>query len=181
MSILAAQAMGSHFAVAPGNANTITGPIETFTYGLYWPEGASWSGLVSDDGIEKHDFAKGDGVASGNIVAFAFEKALPGIQYRGLLVDGDITLSLFGCANLCALQHPGDPCSHLPFPNLDDQVTSAPPSDADPPPGADSPEPASTDDAIADDDLVDDYPVDRAAVANAASSPPPHPTATPFA
>jgi hypothetical protein len=154
---------------------------------LYWPEPALWSGsavfrLISDDGSEKHDFKKGDGVASGKLVAFTFHDALPGLRYRGLLVDGDITLSLFASVDICALQHPADPCRYLPFPNPDDQHTGAQPSDPATRPAAAAPAgQPSSDDLTADDGSAVDYPVDLTAVRNAASSPPSPPTGTPFA
>jgi hypothetical protein len=152
--------MGSDFAVAPGNANTVTGPDGVFTYCLYWADDAPWSDsavfrLVSDDGNDQHDFSKGDGTPTGDCVAFTFPDALPGKKYRGLLVDGDITLSLFAKVDICALQHPADPCVYLPFPSPRDQQTGAeddeqaPDSDA----SGDSP---SGDDASADSDDAPD-------------------------
>jgi hypothetical protein len=89
--------------------------------------------------------------------------------------------ALFGSADLCALQHPVDPCSYLPFPNPDDQQTATPASDEAPPDAAAAPaDDPSSDDLTADDDGVEDYPVNRLAVENAAGSPPSCPTATPF-
>jgi hypothetical protein len=180
--------MGSDFAVAPGHENTVTGPNGVFAYGVYWPDDAPWSDdaifrVVSDDGTEQHDFHKGDGVAAGKLLVFKFEDAQPGMSYRGVLVDGDITLSLFGSADLCALQHPADPFCFLPFQNPDDQVTG-PESE----PAPKSASVASADAPLADAPSAGDAPphtysdpLDPQAVANAASAPPSCTKGNPFA
>jgi hypothetical protein len=187
--------MGSDFAVAPGNDNTVTGPDGVFTYCLYWPYGAPWSDsavfrLVSEDGNDQHDFAKGDGTPSGSFVAFAFPDALPGKKYRGLLVDGDITLSLFAKVDICGLQHPADPCVYLPFPSPRDQKTGVQADDdtsdsADAPPPSDDASSAddSGDDGSSDDGSGDDgsSDLDLNAVQNAAGPLPSVPPSPPFA
>ena len=197
--------MGSDFALAPGNANTVTGPNGVFTYSLYWPDSAPWSDsavfrLVTEDGSEQHDFSKGDGAPSGNCIAFTFPDALPGKKYRGLLVDGDITLSLFAKVDICALQHPADPRVYLPFPNPRDQKTgvpeddddgpdSAPPDSAGDPPSSDDGGSADADSSASDGDSDDgdsedddSSDIDLAAVENAAGPPPSTPPSScPFA
>ena len=173
--------MGSDFALAPGNSNTVTGPDGAFTYTLYWPDDAPWSDnaifrIASDDGTEQHDFHKSDGAPSGKSIAFTFEHAQPSTSYRGLLVDGDITLSLFGSVDLCALQHPADPCCYLPFPSPEDQQTGVSPNDE-----GDCADPVVPDDSSADSSLASDSGGGDAPeldVSNAASplpSPPPDP------
>jgi hypothetical protein len=196
--------MGSDFALAPGNSNTITGPDGVFTYALYWPDPAPWSDsaifrLVSEDGSDTHDFQKSDGTPLDDLVVFAFHDAQPGTPYRGLLVEGDVTLSLFGSADLCALQHPADPYCYLPFPDPNDQQTAAQQDTASAPSSQgstdDSPAtgPASGDTPSAAGDSTPpdgsaggdsspaDDPVPPAVVAAAADSAPSPPPADPFA
>ncbi len=149
--------MGVDFCVAPGNTNTVTGPAAVFTYGFLWGDGVAWSDdaifrIVSDDGSETHDFKKGDGEAVEDLLVFTFTSPQPGLRYRGLIVEGDYTMNLFGVGDLCALIHPADPCCHLTLPDPDD--TQGPSSQDDsggsasaaadaPPNGSDDPSEAS--------------------------------------
>ena len=135
--------MSTDFAVAPDESNTVTGAVGAFAYGVYWPDSAAWSAdalfrLEFEDKSEHRDFMKGEGTVAGSCVVFTFEDAQPGIRYRGLLVDGDITLSLFACADLCALQHSADPACFLPFPDPEDQITATTAADTSGDDGSDS-------------------------------------------
>jgi hypothetical protein len=167
--------MGTDFCVAPGNSNTVTAADGVFTYAFPWGDGVAWSDgavfrIVSDDGEEVHDFEKGDGQLVGDCLAFTFVQAQPGISYEGRVIDGEYLVDHFGTADLCALQHPNDPCSHLPFPDAEGDV----PSDDEE--SADDSSPAAVGDASGTSSYGDDLPAgpdpdaDPDAVANASSA-----------
>jgi hypothetical protein len=126
--------MSIDFCVAPNKPNTVTGPVQSFVFGIPWGDGVAWSDgavfrIVAEGDSEAHEFAKGDGVASGGVLLFTFSEAQPGLRYRGLIADGNLLVEHFALADLCAIQHPADPCSHLPFPDIRDPLGTDPADD----------------------------------------------------
>jgi hypothetical protein len=128
--------MSTDFCVAPNKPNTVTGPAQSFVFGIPWGDGVAWSDgavfrIVAESDSEAQEFAKSNGVAAGDVLLFTFSEAQPGLHYRGLIVDGDLIVELFAFADLCALQHPADPCSHLPFPDITEPLGTDPGPDDD--------------------------------------------------
>jgi outer membrane protein OmpA-like peptidoglycan-associated protein len=133
-----------------------------FLYGLPWGPDAPWSEsatlrIISVDGTQRCDFAKIDGESVNDYLVFTFVDSLPGVLYRGLIVDDTSEIPLFGPVELWRLQDPSDPYSDLPLPEIttDDSDSSA--DEADMP---------------LNDTIGDDPPVDPEALAVVASGGP---------
>jgi hypothetical protein len=103
-----------------------------FRYGVPWELDAPWSAeaelrIVSIDGSEEHVFGRDEGVAVDEYRIFSIEHPVPGLLYRGAMVEGDVEFPLFGPVELAKVRTAGAKPDALPLPASDPPEDEAPP------------------------------------------------------
>ncbi len=96
-------------------------PSVLFEYGLEAGKGFPWSDkaqltIASTDGSHAKTFVMTEGEKVGTHRVFLFPGPKPGLQYRGRIKDGRVTVDLFDPVELFRIQDPADALNTLPLP-----------------------------------------------------------------
>jgi outer membrane protein OmpA-like peptidoglycan-associated protein len=128
--------------------------INPFRYGFPIGPPSPWSPaaifrVVGEGDTDERRFSMDQGIAEDDYRIFEVVNSRPGLKYRGFIEEGDLSVQVFGPAELSRIADPADPLNQLPLPD-------APPDDPEGPPDSVGPVAASGPDTAVDQQAVAD-------------------------